>query len=394
MSNGVKFVRQNGGLSRLLPGSDHISALIVYGALAAVPAMLALSPEDLTTAGITETTNPVLVYHAQEFFRVNPGAKLYLQGVTASDGTYSEVKTLQSFAGGDIRQIGICDYKTASSNIAARVANLNQVCNDLAALNVPLSAVISFKIASSEMLTLPPLHTLNAERVSVVIGQDAGGRGAYLAATYPSIGMIGSTLGAISRAKVHESIGWVENQNMVSTAYEKALTGNVEKARELDVPGFADGSKTSDYTPQQLQAITDKGYLFGVKYTGNAGTYFNDSFTATLLTSDYAYIENNRTIDKAVRGINRVLLPKVSGPAYIDPDTGKLDRSTVSALEAICDDVLDQMQRDGEISGYGVYINPDQQILRTSKLEVVVKLIPVGTMREITVKIGLTLQKI
>lgn len=391
--NGVKFIRQNGGLSRLLPGSDHISALIIYGALVEVPAILALSPEDLTTAGITETTNPVLVYHAQEFFRVNPGAKLYLQGITSSDGTYSEVKTLQSFAGGDIRQVGICDYKTASSNIATRVANLNQVCNDLAAMNVPLSAVISFKITSSEMLTLPSLHALNAERVSVVIGQDAGGRGAFLASTYPSIGMVGATLGAISRAKVHESIGWIENQNLVSIAYEKALTGNVEKARELDVPGLVDGSKITDYTPQQLQAISEKGYLFGLKYTGNAGTYFNDSFTATLLTSDYAYLENNRTIDKAVREINRVLLPKVSGPAYIDPDTGKLDPSTVSALEAFCDDVIDQMQRDGEVSGGSVRIDPNQQVLRNSRMEVILRLIPVGTMREILVKIGLTLQK-
>jgi len=50
------------------------------------------------------------------------------------------------------------------------------------------------------------------------------------------------------------------------------------------------------------------------------------------------------------------------------------------------------MVRDGEISGYKNYINPDQQVLRNSKLEIVSKIVPVGTLREITVRIGLTLQ--
>lgn len=391
--NGVTIKRQNGGLARTLAGSDHVSALLVYGVATAVLPRLVLSPEDLETNGITVTDQPVLHYHVDEFFRINPGAKLYIQAEIASDGTYSEIKTLQSFAGGDIRQVGICDFTTPSANIAARVAKLEQVAKELADVNVPLSVLASFKTDAAGLLALPTLHDLKSERVSVIVAQDAGGRGGYLSATYPSIGTIGTALGATSKAKVHESIAWVENQNLVSTAYEKTLTGNEEKARELDVPGFTDGSKISDYTPQQLQSISDKGYIFCVKYTGNAGTYFNDSFTATDLTDDYAYLENNRTIDKAVRGINRVLLPKVSGPAYIDPDTGKLEYSTVSALEAICDEVLDQMQRDGEISGYAVNIDPNQQVLRTSKLEVVVKLIPVGTMREILVKIGLTLQK-
>lgn len=51
------------------------------------------------------------------------------------------------------------------------------------------------------------------------------------------------------------------------------------------------------------------------------------------------------------------------------------------------------MKRNGEISGYEAYINPNQQVLRTSKLEVIVKIVPVGTLRKIEVKIGLTLKK-
>lgn len=389
--NGVKFIRGNGGLSRTLVGSDHISGLIVYGE-EELPQALVLSIDDLDNNDITAISNPVLHYHVSEFFRINPGAKLYMQSVEDSDGTYTEVKTLQNFAGGELRQLAVCDFTTEATNLVTRLATLNQLAVDLGNMNIPLSILFSVKIVSADMATLPNLHTHDYDRVSVVIGQDAGGRGKYLSTTMPSISCIGAALGSVSKARVHESIGWVEKQNLVSVAYPKALTNNVEMAREMDVSGLCDGSLISEYTPQQLQAISDKGYLFGVKYSGNAGTYFNDSFTATTLESDYAYIENNRVIDKSIRGIYKALLPKISAPAYIDPDTGYLDPSTVSALEALCDDVLDQMVRDGEISGYKNYINPDQQILRNSKLEVVSKIVPVGTLREITVKIGLTLQ--
>lgn len=390
--NGVKFIRENGGLNRRQEGADFISGLIVYGETA-VEKRLVLSADELDTAGITPESHPVLHYQASEFFRVNAGARLFVQSVAESDGNYTEVKILQNFAEGNIRQLAVCDFKRELNTLSNSAAKLNQIASELGDLNIPLSLLFSVKITAEDMTKLPDLHTLNAERLSVVIGQDLAGRGAYLAKTTASISCIGAVLGAISKAKVSESIAWVEKQNLVSVAYPKSLTGNEEKARELDSIGFCDGSALGNYTPQQLEAINAKGYLFGIKHTGMEGTYLNDSFTATSLESDFAYIENNRTIDKAIRGVHKVLVKKVSGPAFIDPDTGLLEATGVASLEALCDDVLDQMKREGELSGYEVFISPNQQVLRTSKLEVIVKIIPVGTLRKIEVKIGLTLKK-
>jgi hypothetical protein len=109
------------------------------------------------------------------------------------------------------------------------------------------------------------------------------------------------------------------------------------------------------------------------------------------LTSDYAYLENSETMDKACRGVYSALLPQVSGPAYVDPDTGNLAEPTCKSLEALAEVPLAQMERDGELSGYAVSIDPTQPVLSTSKLEVVIKLVPVGVLREITVTIGFTL---
>ena len=388
--NGVKFIRKNGGLGRELAGEDHISGLIVYGETAVAPTLL-LSVEELAGKGITHTANPVLHYHISEFFRINEGAKLYVQSVASADGNYTEVKTLQAFAQGKLRQIAICDFKTELSGLDNALSKLNAIGKELAKRITPASLLYSFKLKAEDIANLPDLRTKSAELVSVVIGQDGAGRGAYIAQTTPAVGCIGAALGAISKAQVHESIAWVEKQNLVSTAYDKALTGDTLQALELDVPALADGTKLGSLTPAQVEALHGKGYIFLTQYAGNAGTYFNDSFTATAATSDFAYIENNRTIDKAIRELNRVLVPKISGPAYIDPDTGNLQTATVSAISALCEEPLDAMRRNGELSGYKVYINPRQRILQTSKLEVVLKIVPVGTMREIEVAIGFAL---
>ena len=388
--NGVKFIRKNGGLGRELAGEDHISGLIVYGETAVAPTLL-LSVEELAGKSITHTANPVLHYHITEFFRINEGAKLYVQSVASADGNYTEVKTLQAFAKGKLRQIAVCDFKTELSGLDNALSKLNAIGKELAKRITPASLLYSFKLKAEDIANLPDLHTKSAELVSVVIGQDGAGRGNYIAQTTPSVSCIGATLGALSKAQVHESIGWVEKQNLVSTAYDKALTGDTLQALELDVPALADGTKLGSLTPAQVEALHGKGYIFLTQYAGNAGTYFNDSFTATATTSDFAYIENNRTIDKAIRELNRVLVPKISGPAYIDPDTGNLQTATVSAISALCEEPLDAMKRNGELSGYKVYINPRQRILQTSKLEVVLKIVPVGTMREIEVSIGFAL---
>ena len=388
--NGVKFIRKNGGLGRELAGEDHISGLIVYGEAAIGPTLL-LSVEELVGKGITHTANPVLHYHISEFFRINEGAKLYVQSVASADGNYTEVKTLQAFAQGKLRQIAVCDFKTELSGLDNALSKLNAIGKELAKRITPASLLYSFKLKAEDIANLPDLRTKSAELVSVVIGQDGAGRGAYIAQTTPAVGCIGAALGAISKAQVHESIAWVEKQNLVSTAYDKSLTADTLQALELDVPALADGTKLSSLTPAQVEALHSKGYLFLIQYAGQVGTYFNDSFTATAATSDFAYIENNRTIDKAIRELNRVLVPKVSGPAYIDPDTGNLQTATVSAINALCEEPLDAMKRNGELSGYKVYINPRQRILQTSKLEVALKIVPVGTIREIEVSIGFAL---
>ena len=104
--------------------------------------------------------------------------------------------------------------------------------------------------------------------------------------------------------------------------------------------------------------------------------------------SDYAYIENVRTMDKAVRGIRKALLPKLGGELYVNAETGQLASYEVEYLTELANKPLEDMQKAGELSGMLVEIDPDQDVLSTSELEFVIKQVGVGVLRRIRSKIG------
>jgi hypothetical protein len=395
--NGITFVRGNGGLGRRLAGEDHVSGLLVV--VAEDSPLLGThefrSVEEAEATGITAAAAPFVHYHLSEFFRLAPGATLFLMAVAELDGTFTEIKQLQQHSGGKLRRIGIAQPDVALSTVITQAATVNAVCTELAAQNMPLTAILSGYVTGAQLTSLADLHAQNCPRVGICLAQDGGGYGAWLQAQAAfagqSIGALGALLGALAKRRVSDSIGWVEKYNVVTTAYPQGLTGGAQQALELDTPALCGSTLVSDLTPLQLQAINAKGYILLFKHVGYSGTYWNDAFAAVALTSDYAYLENSETMDKACRGVYQALLPQISGPAYVDPDTGNLAASVCKSWEAMAEMPLAQMVRDGELSGYAVSIDPAQSILSTCKLQVVIRLVPVGALREIIVTIGFTL---
>jgi phage tail sheath protein FI len=140
-------------------------------------------------------------------------------------------------------------------------------------------------------------------------------------------------------------------------------------------------------SPSLVNGLNSKGYIFLIKHSERAGTYFNDSHTATVVTSDYAFIESNRTIDKAIRGCRSFLLPDLNSPIFVNPD-GTLTEDTIAGLKNSAARALEQMERDGEISTFQVVINPTQDTISTGKVIITIKIVPVGVARNIEVNIG------
>ncbi|BDD07443.1 DUF2586 family protein [Aureibacter tunicatorum] len=187
------------------------------------------------------------------------------------------------------------------------------------------------------------------------------------------IGSVGTVLGAVSKSSVHENIGWVQKFNL---------------GAEFNVPTFVDRTPVSEVNKASLDILDENRFIFMVKHIGDVGTYFNDSHVADKATSDFAYIESNRTINKAIRDVRASLLPQLNSPLAVDATTGGLAIDTIKFFENLAGSPLSRMLRAGELSGFAVGINPDQDVLATSRLDIVLKLVPVGVAREIQVKIG------
>ena len=127
--NNIQILRENGGVGATLPGEDHYSGLLVYLDDAELPTadsgvtgfsttnrIIPISTiEYAESLGIKPTSNKWIIkalhYHISEALRINPAIMLWvglytnLQCQRGYD--FKEIKTMQVFTGGKIRQIGV-----------------------------------------------------------------------------------------------------------------------------------------------------------------------------------------------------------------------------------------------------------------------------------------------
>lgn len=106
-----------------------------------------------------------------------------------------------------------------------------------------------------------------------------------------------------------------------------------------------------------------------------------------IQSSDYAYMENNRTICKAERLLYTSYLPYLNSPILFNAN-GTLTDITIAQFEGVGNTALDQMVRDSELSAKSVTINPLQNVLSTSTLTIAVVLVINGVARNIVIPIG------
>ena len=372
--NDVVINKLSGGLGRRNPEQDMVSGLLFDGEptdkfdLAKVERLASL--EDAEALGITadyDVEGQSAYYQIQQFFRMNPSGDLYIMGTTATsyENVVAKAMDMQEKANGNIRQIAIIySGETTFPQTLAAVSKAQQQAALAYTDYMPFEVILEgkgFNVADAISLA-----GLNAENVSVVVAMDV-----QKAEKYPNSAAVGLALGAISKAKVSENIAWIEKFNLTGEGFAKA--------------GFVGGEEVK--TLGTLSDLNEKRYIFARTHTGLAGVYFNDSSTCTTGTSDFAYVENNRTINKATRLLRTALLPKLASPVLVDID-GKLPQSVSKSFEGLCRSALEAMVANQEVSDFDVYVDPKQNILATSELKVKAEITPIGTARKIMVDLG------
>lgn len=388
-------IQQSGGLGITQASDDSITGLVIQVKAAATGGTYVLgtpyklrSIAEANALGLNEAfdvTNASSVYQPiKEFFQFNSNATLYIMlvadTVTAENifqiATEINALKLVSFAGGQIKQLGaalnppvaVTDYEEYLTDAIAQAQLFSEHCSEQR--DAPLHVLLE----GYGMDGTTDLLALNASKVSVMIGQN-------VANTSTDHTAIGTLLGVVSSAAVNECVGWVGKFNVKG--------GDLQSAKVL-------GTELSATSPSVLTGLDEKGYIFFKTYNDYAGIYLNDSHTCTVATDDYSKIEMNRTWNKASRLIRSAELPYVNSPVTIDTTTGQIDPLTVATLEAVGNKALRPMFANGEISGPDpqgatppVQIDPAQDVLATSNINIQVSIVPTGTARTITNYIGL-----
>ncbi len=417
--NDVVINKLSGGLGRRTPDRDMVSGLVFDIALdnstppkpkktsltnnpnftVGTPIRLA-SLEDAENVGITsviDTDGCSVYYQVSQFFRINPSGDLWVMGIGATDYkdlvSKSEVLLSDDSVNGEIRQLAVTysNKDTVFNSLATPDGNSTEEAvgeaakitekaflQDYRPLEIFLEGKgfgVFLKPDSSNDGAIPGVSTakdlrdLNAPNVSVTIAMD---KQKAKDANYNNTAAVGVLLGAVSKAKVSENIAWIEKFNLTGDGFRSV--------------GFVGGENLP--TEGDQGTLNAMGYIFTRKHIGIPGVYFNDSHTCTKETDDFAFIESNRTINKAARIARTALLPKLNSPVLVDPETGKLPPSVVKGYETLCRSALERMISNEEASDIDVFVDPDQDILADSRLIVKMAIVPLGTARQIIVNLG------
>lgn len=351
-------------------------------------------------------------YHIREFFRISGSVggsgKLYVMFADCST-SWDAIEVMQRTAGGLISQLGIWTEQplwkangTADKYNLNLVKGLNDVAVTLAGQNQPLSIILSANPSNTGANTTEgrqidlnkiPSCICEASRTSCIFGQAHNETVAIMQmrnANHTPVGFLGAVMGAIAKANVQESIAWVKQFNLFTDNFQEIELGfgdiNLDEAEE----NFLSLNRYESLSPSLLDDLDDKGYMFPIKYAGREnGIYISKDQTCS--TGDYRTIARNRTINKSRRAVRAALLPYVNSPLLVNPATGYLAASKITAFKTLIGDILAKMQAAQEISGYAVTIDATQNVLVNDTLKISYVLVPVGVAVKIYVEEGLSL---
>lgn len=409
MSNlkGVNIIKGRLGANRL-NSSDGISGIVIsaiaLSAIAVDTPITVYNLKDVEKLGITaeyDKTNNINCYrHLSEFYRMaGEGTELHLMLVAQSETITTiceKSKKLLTYANGEIKQLAIAINSTAQpvmlnglpTDVYNGIAKAQGLANWAYENNMPLQIFLegyAYSGNASSSANLRAIDNLNADKVSVVIGQDFNYAKTKRekAQKYADVGTV---LGLCSKALVNQNIG--ENESFNITDATKGIWTE---------PGLSSHTKNTDAF-SDLQTLEDKGYIFGVTYTGMAGVRVNNDHTCTpiIIDSDNRINEHTiaygRVMNKALRDLRTAYLPKVKTNWAVDEKTGKLSPGVVVALEDIGDKVFEDMIRRGEITYGKTIVDKESDLIVSKVLNVSFKIVPRGNIGEINGVINLKTQ--
>jgi len=378
----VKIIFENGLLGSSAPMDDGVCGFICTGA--AVTGKLELNKPYLITKydalaefGVTAEstdTNANLHKAVKEFYDIAPqGSKLYFMCVANTvkmsdmvDKTKEYGKKLIEYSNGAIRFL-FCFKKDATAYTPTILDGLDSdvyiAATEAQKLGVhaadvcfaPCMVFLEGRHFTGTPATLKELHQGELNRVGILIGDTvSGSNGATL----------GTLAGTLASVPVQRSIARV-------------------RSGALPVTQMFVGSKRVE--DADVEVISDKGFITFRTFVGKSGYFFTDDKLATKVTDDYALIPRRRVIDKAYRIAYITLLEELNEELPVD-DMGRIPAAITKSIQnnverAIINNMavyrnLGNDPSDPNDTGVECYIDTNQNVVATSKLDVRLRVKP------------------
>lgn len=399
--SGIKIEKGRLGANRRNAGyaiSGLIISALAASALALDTPTTVYNMNDVKTLGITaeyDSDNNLNVYrHISEFYRMaGEGTELHLMLVPQTQRTAnileSDAKLLLAHAKGKIKQLAVAINLEEAATITLINGMPTEVYEAISSAQglyewadshfMPCQILLecySNTGSAASSANLRELENLKADKVTLVNGQD------FLYASTKTghaqkFADVGTVLGVTAKANVNQNIGNNEIFDITDATKEIWME-----------PGIS-SHKTNKELIDDLQTLEDKGYVFGVAYTGMAGVRINNDHVCAPIEIDADNKVNEHTIalgrtsDKARRELRTAYLPKVKTDWLLDENTGKLRPATIVALEDIGDKVFGDMYRNGEITYGKATVDPESDLIVEKTLKVSYVIIPRGNIGEI-----------
>lgn len=227
---------------------------------------------------------------------------------------------------------------------------------------MPFRVLISGNAWNGSVSDLTDYTQSDYNKVSCLIGSE----------TTEKYAAIGLALGKITSVPVQRKIHRVKDGNVLDI-----------------IAYFTDGS-TIDSRADQWDAIDDKGYIFFRTFAGRSGYYFSGDKTLTRATDDFRTLSNGFVMDKAMLIAYDALVEELSDEVLLSAD-GSIHPAIIKSWQTKVESNLNgAMVEKGELSAVKVFINPEQDVLRSGKVVINIQLLPVGYAELIEVNIGFT----
>jgi hypothetical protein len=400
---GVNLKKLDGGLGRTSETNDAV--ILVVGSMPITGTTLVhnnvvelIQIKDLEDLGVNESfdaNNKALAYyHISESFRLAPESTILFMPVAVNSTIQAKTTEILTAIRGNksVKGLALFGFTNDISTLADEVEVFQaSIVDEIKKDGILLDFVLVEGKGKIDVVfnDLEDLRAKNAPQISLVIAQDRDV--ANLDAEYLYHASVGSAVGMIAVRKVNENMGSTNikvkpDNAKLSSVYpltDEAL-GKWKKA------GISIGVPMDELSAVQVKSLNTKGYIFVGSYADAAGFYFSNSCTCVTKTSDYAYIENNRTWNKAARYIRTALTPEIKGTVKKDPQTGYIKSTTISRWQKSAEKALEKMLIADEISGSNVYINPKQIVNEDNPVKIRVMVVSDDIAHEFDVELGLT----